>query len=62
MNSFFKRLWSDESGQALTEYALILAVLAVAVIGVMLTMGGKFNEVFTRISESINVESSQSGS
>ncbi|HEY5714272.1 MAG TPA: Flp family type IVb pilin, partial [Candidatus Gracilibacteria bacterium] len=35
------------------EYALILAVIAVAVIAVMVTMGDKIKETFTGVSDNL---------
>ncbi len=41
----------DEKGQAMTEYGLIIALVAVVVIGALTAMGGsvfaKFNEITT---------------
>ncbi len=53
MKNFLKQFWNDESGQTLTEYALILAVIAVAVIGLMVTMGDKIKEVFQSIIDAL---------
>lgn len=44
----------DERGQALTEYGLILALVAIAVIVILGTLGGKLQALFQRISDSIN--------
>lgn len=35
MKSLFLRLWKDESGQDLTEYALLLVLIALAAITAM---------------------------
>lgn len=35
-----KRLWAEEEGQGMAEYGLILALVAVVVIGALLTLGG----------------------
>jgi Flp pilus assembly pilin Flp len=32
MNSFLTQLWQDDSGQDLAEYALLLALIAVALV------------------------------
>lgn len=44
-----KRFLKDESGQGMVEYALIIALIAVAVIGAITVLsdgiGGKFNQV-----------------
>ena len=46
MKKFICRLLGDESGQTLTEYALILAVIAVAVIAVLTQFSGKLTTTF----------------
>ena len=40
---------SDESGQGLVEYALILLLIAVAVIGTVLVFGEQLNATYERI-------------
>ena len=50
---FLKSFFKDESGQALTEYALILAVIAVAVIAVMVAMGDQIGETFQNVTNSL---------
>ena len=52
MKKFLKKLHKDKSGQTMTEYALILAVIAVAVIAVMTTMGDKVKATFQSIIDS----------
>jgi pilus assembly protein Flp/PilA len=39
----------DEEGQTLAEYALILALIAVAVVVVVGLLGGKINGIFSDI-------------
>ncbi len=38
-----------EDGQAMVEYALILVLIAVVVIGVLLLLGGQIKSIFTSI-------------
>ncbi|MHB8171483.1 MAG: Flp family type IVb pilin [Thermincolia bacterium] len=49
MLNMLKRLWKDEEGQGMTEYGLILGLIAVVVIGLLTTMGtdirAKFQEI-----------------
>jgi pilus assembly protein Flp/PilA len=54
MFNSIKRFWSDESGQGLVEYALILFLIAIVVIIALTTLGKKANNVFTNISNQIN--------
>ena len=49
MKNLMNRLWKDQSGQAMTEYALILAVVAVAVIAVLTLMGDKVKGAFQSV-------------
>jgi Flp pilus assembly pilin Flp len=39
----------DESGQAMVEYALILALVSVASVGILLTLGGHVASIFSKI-------------
>ena len=39
----------SEKGQSMTEYALILVLVAVVCIGVLLLMGGEIKAIFTNI-------------
>jgi Flp pilus assembly pilin Flp len=41
--------WRDRRGQALVEYALILARVAIAVLGVLGTVGQHANNVFGNV-------------
>ena len=43
MKNFFK----DENGQGMVEYGLILALIAIAVIAVLPTIGEKVTDIFT---------------
>ena len=59
----FKNWFQDQSGQTLTEYALILAVIAVGVIAVMVTLGDQIQAVFQNVIDSLSGStSSESGS
>jgi len=42
-----------EDGQTLAEYALILALIAVAVVTIVLTLGGKIGSIFSNITTNI---------
>jgi pilus assembly protein Flp/PilA len=42
-------LRDDESGQAMVEYALILALVSVAAIAILQTLGGTVSGVFSKI-------------
>jgi len=53
MNRFAK-LWSDEKGQDIAEYAVMLAVILVLVIGTVRIVGGNANNVFSSVASNIH--------
>jgi len=52
--SFLKQLWSDERGQDIAEYAVMLAVILVIVVGTVRLIGSNANNVFSQVSSSIS--------
>jgi len=52
MKRFFAKM-SDEKGQGLVEYALILVLVAIVVIGVLTTMGTSVQAVFQQIVDAL---------
>ncbi|HXY15321.1 MAG TPA: hypothetical protein VEI26_12540 [Terriglobales bacterium] len=48
------RLWSEESGQDVAEYAVMLAVILVIVVGTIRLIGGNANNVFSSVASSIS--------
>jgi Flp pilus assembly pilin Flp len=48
-----KRLWSDERGQDIAEYAVMLAVILVIVVGTIRLIGSNANNVFSEVSSAI---------
>ena len=53
MKQLLKSFWADESGQGLTEYALILALVSVGLIVVLLLFRDNIGAVFDRIIETL---------
>jgi pilus assembly protein Flp/PilA len=47
MRKQLMRLWKEEEGQDLTEYALLLVLIALAAITVMGALGSAINNVFS---------------
>ena len=47
-------LWSDQSGQDIAEYAVMLAVILVIVVGTIRLVGTNANNVFSSVSSSMN--------
>jgi Flp pilus assembly pilin Flp len=46
-------LWSEEKGQDIAEYAVMLAVILVIVVGTLRLIGGNANNVFSSVASSI---------
>jgi Flp pilus assembly pilin Flp len=46
-------LWSNEEGQDIAEYAVMLAVILVIVIGTVRLIGGNANNVFSNVASSL---------
>ena len=53
MAKFLHRLWSDEQGQDVAEYAVMLAVVLVIVVGTIRLIGANANNVFSSVASSI---------
>ena len=47
-------IWSNDDGQDVAEYAGMLAVILVIVIGTVKLVGGKANNVFSEVASSID--------
>jgi Flp pilus assembly pilin Flp len=50
---FLNRLWFEEDGQDVAEYAVMLAVILVIVVGTIRLIGGNANNVFSSVASSI---------
>jgi Flp pilus assembly pilin Flp len=48
-----KKLWNDENGQDIAEYAVMLAVILVIVVGTVRLIGSNSNNVFSNVASSI---------
>jgi Flp pilus assembly pilin Flp len=48
-----KKMWRDDAGQDVAEYAVMLAVILVIVVGTIKIIGGKSNNVFSEVASSI---------
>jgi len=53
MRDFIGKLWSQEEGQDVAEYAVMLAVVLVIVVGTVRLIGGNANNVFSSVASSI---------
>lgn len=54
MTGIAKRLWRNDEGQDIAEYAVMLAVILVIVIGTIRLIGGNANNVFSSVASSIS--------
>jgi Flp pilus assembly pilin Flp len=50
---FVQRLWSEQEGQDIAEYAVMLAVILVIVVGTVRLIGSNANTVFSTVASSI---------
>lgn len=53
MKHFLHRVWKDEQGQDVAEYAVMLAVILVIVIGTVRLIGTSSNTVFSEVGSTI---------
>jgi Flp pilus assembly pilin Flp len=53
MNKFSK-FWSDQRGQDIAEYAVMLAVILVLVVGTIRLVGSNANNVFSSVASSVH--------
>lgn len=53
MATLLQQLWNDERGQDIAEYAVMLAVILVIVIGTVRLIGSNANNVFSQVGSAI---------
>jgi Flp pilus assembly pilin Flp len=53
MSDFIRRIWSEEAGQDIAEYAVMLAVILVLVVGTIRLIGSNANNAFSNVASSI---------
>jgi Flp pilus assembly pilin Flp len=53
MKSILRRLWNDDRGQDIAEYAVMLAVILVIVVGTIRLVGSNANNVFSSVASSV---------
>jgi Flp pilus assembly pilin Flp len=53
MNKFLETLWSNQQGQDIAEYAVMLAVILVIVVGTIRLVGSNANNVFSSVASSV---------
>ncbi len=53
MSEFIRRVWSEDEGQDIAEYAVMLAVILVLVVGTIRLIGSNANTVFSNTASSM---------
>jgi len=53
MSEFIQRIWSEDQGQDISEYAVMLAVILVLVVGTIRLVGTNANNVFSNVASSV---------
>ena len=53
MAKLLQQLWNDDRGQDIAEYAVMLAVILVIVVGTVRLIGSNANTVFSEVGSSI---------
>ena len=53
MAEFIRSIWSDDRGQDIAEYAVMLAVILVLVVGTIRLIGSNANNAFSAVASSI---------
>jgi pilus assembly protein Flp/PilA len=54
MKNLMVRLWKEEEGQDLTEYALLLVLLSLAAIATLGTLASAINSVFNQAASNLS--------
>jgi Flp pilus assembly pilin Flp len=52
-NLWLNQLWSDEEGQDIAEYSVMLAVILVIVVGTVRLIGSSAGNVFSQVGSSL---------
>jgi Flp pilus assembly pilin Flp len=53
MKKLLQTLWSNQQGQDIAEYAVMLAVILVIVVGTIRLVGSNANKVFSSVASSV---------
>jgi len=52
-NDWLNRFWSDEEGQDIAEYSVMLAVILVVVVGTVRLIGSNASSIFSQVGSSL---------
>jgi Flp pilus assembly pilin Flp len=53
MGSLLRRLWHDDQGQDIAEYAVMLAVILLLVVGTIKLIGTNANSTFSNVASTM---------
>jgi Flp pilus assembly pilin Flp len=53
MSKLIQKLWREDAGQDIAEYAVMLAVILVLVVGTVRLIGSNANNAFSSVASSI---------
>jgi Flp pilus assembly pilin Flp len=53
VSNLLNQLWNDQQGQDIAEYAVMLAVILVIVVGTVRLIGSNANTVFSQVGSAI---------
>jgi Flp pilus assembly pilin Flp len=53
VSNIIRNLWSDDSGQDIAEYAVMVAVILIIVVGTIRLIGSNSNTVFSNVASSV---------
>lgn len=53
MSNLMRRLWTEDRGQDIAEYAVMLAVILVLVVGTVRLIGSNANNAFSSVASNL---------
>ncbi|HTC56010.1 MAG TPA: hypothetical protein VK706_06330 [Candidatus Sulfotelmatobacter sp.] len=53
MSEFIRKIWREDAGQDIAEYAVMLAVILVLVVGTIRLIGSNANNAFSNVASAI---------
>ena len=53
MRNLIQKIWSEDQGQDIAEYAVMLAVILVLVVGTIRLVGSNANTVFSHVGRAV---------
>lgn len=53
MAALLQKLWSDDQGQDIAEYAVLIAAILIIVVGTIRLIGSNSNTVFSNVASAV---------